>query len=496
MGCAVLAVSAAHRRRGVGTAVAPLTWLAPVTLLALLTCLALLGGCSRVIGGTPMPAGGHPTGTVAGQPATDGPTGPEPKAPDATTPVIGTDGGSADRLANSAVADLNDYWEHAFPEAFPGKEFAPATTLTSYDSRGPDAVLCGRHTAGQAGAFTCPDDGGLVWDRGRYLPELNRSAGPIGTATALAHEMGHAVQRQAGADAASPLVREQRADCFTGAFFRHATEDRAQHFRVSTGDGLNRAMGALPKVRDAADPASGRSPESTQNAAMDRVDAFRGGFERGPASCAGIDAADVGERSAQAQFRRGARETDLPISAESVDAVGASLREVFRDTGAAPPAIVPEPRPCGALPFRGPTSYCPGTDTVSMDLRQLRHIARSPDGRGDFAAIAQVASRYAQSLQQAAGFPLDDESAGMRTACVVGSWSGLLVDDPAGRRNPAGELRITPGDLNEGVTSLLSRDDLIAADLDGRQPPAGFARVEAFRAGFEHGLEPCTTKYA
>lgn len=486
MGCAVLAVSAAHRRRrrGIGT------------VLALITCLALGGGCSRVISGTPTPESGHPPGTVAGQPATNGPSGPKADVPDATTPVIGTDGGSADRLANNAVADLNDYWQRAFPKAFPDGKFVPATTLTSYDSRGPDAVICGRHTAGQAGAFSCPDDGGLVWDRGQFLPALNRVSGPIATATALAHEMGHAVQHQAGADTASPLVREQRADCFTGAFFRHATEDRAKHVRVSTGDGLNRAMSALTRVQDTGNP--GPSDKTEEGSALDRVGAFQEGFDRGPARCGDIDAADVEQRTTRAQFREDARETDLPMSTESVDAIGASLREVFRDTGAAPPAIVTEPRPCGDQPFRGPASYCPDTDTVSMDMRHLRHIAQSParGGQGDFAASAQIASRYAMSLQKAAGFSLGDEAAGMRTACMVGSWSGLLVDDPAGRRNPAGELRIAADDLDEGVAALLERDGLIAADLDGRQPPAGFARVEAFRAGFEQGLTPCTTTYA
>ncbi len=174
---------------------------------------------------------------------------------------------------------------------------------------------------------------------------------------------------------------------------------------------------------------------------------------------------------------------------------------MFRDTGAEPPKIVTELKPCGREQATSPASYCPSTNTISLDIPALQKIAQPPSksgdtsGYGDFAAYAQVASRYALSVQKAAGLPLDDEAAGLRTACMVGSWSGLLVEDPIGQRNPVGNLRIVPDDIDEGVSALLGADSLIAANVRGDQVPVGFARVEAFRVGVQQGFAPCSTKY-
>ncbi|MCC5698099.1 hypothetical protein LH612_33700, partial [Klebsiella pneumoniae] len=145
--------------------------------------------------------------------------------------------------------------------------------------------------------------------------------------------------------------------------------------------------------------------------------------------------------------------------------------------------------------------YCPDTNTVSLDLPALQQIAQPPGksttdgGYGDFAAYAQIAARYTLSVHRSAGLSLTGDTASLRTACLVGAWSGLLVEDPIGQRNPVGKLRLAPGDIDEGIASLLSEDSLIAADADGNQVPSGFARVEAFRTGFQEGLGTCSTRY-
>ncbi|MGP4018023.1 neutral zinc metallopeptidase [Saccharopolyspora sp. 5N708] len=472
------------------------------TAISVLACAALIGGCSQAISGTPTTLGGYSTTDVAGLPATNGPSGPKDGAPDSPLPVEGTDNGPMDKLARNAVADVEAYWTETFPKAFPGKQFDPVKRLVSYDSAGPGIQLCGSNTAGVVNAFYCPPEDFIAWDRGTLLPELSNSFGPMAVVTVLAHEMGHAVQHRAGTASMNDqvIVLEQQADCFTGAYFRYVAEGSSPYFQVSTGQGLNQVMGVLNFIRDA----PGTSDYGGSNAhgsAFDRVTAFQYGFSDGPQRCAEMDLKDVEERTTLFKSWKAQQDTDLPIDQTSLDAVEQSLRAVFRDTGAEPPRIVTQPTQCGRQQSTAPASYCADTNTVSLDLAELQKIANPPSkdansaGYGDFAAYAQVASRYALSVQKAAGLPLDDEAAGLRTACMVGSWSGLLVEDPLGQRNPVGNLRIVPEDIDEGVSALLGENSLIAANVNGDQVPVGFARVEAFRVGVQEGFAPCSTKY-
>ncbi|QGK71139.1 aminopeptidase [Allosaccharopolyspora coralli] len=472
-----------------------------VTVLAALGCVSLIAGCARTIAGTPAAAERASTTDVAGLPAANGPSGPKPGVPDADLTVENSDGGPMDGLARNAVADVESYWSGVFPDTF-GREFAPVEQYVSYDSSGSGVQLCGESTRGVANAFYCPPDDAIAWDRGELLPQLQNSFGPMAPVAVLAHEMGHAVQHRAGtvADNDPVIVFEQQADCFTGAFFRHVAEGNAEHFRISTGDGLNRIMGVLSFIRDAPGT-SGFTADSAHGNAFDRVTAFQYGFSDGPGRCAEMDAADVERRTTQFPFWKHAQETDLPVDDEHLEAVRASLDEVFADSGTQPPKITTDGTPCPGTRPTPPATYCESTNTVSLDTAELQRIATPPvssdanSGYGDFAAYAQVASRYALAVQKAAGLPLDDEAAGLRTACFVGSWSGVLVEDPIGRRNPVGTLRIAPGDVDEGVAALLGEDSLIAANIDGEQVPAGFARVEAFRSGFQDGSGACAAKY-
>jgi predicted metalloprotease len=486
-------VATANRRRGriLGAAV------------SVIACASLVSGCAQVISGVPTTLGGYSTSSVAGLPAADGPSGPKEGAPQAPLPVEGTDNGEMDKLARNAVADVDAYWAEAFPQAFDGTKFEPVKRLISYDSGAPGGQLCKQNTAGMVNAFYCPSEDLVAWDRGTLLPELNNSFGPLAVVTVLAHEMGHAVQHRAGTVAQNDpvIVLEQQADCFTGAYFRHVAEGSSQYFQVSTGSGLNEVMGVLNFIRDS----PGSSDFTGSNAhgtAFDRVSAFQFGFSDGPQRCAEMTNDEVKKRTTLFQnWKPTQQETELPIDDKSLKAVEESLHSVFRDTGAEPPRIVAEPRTCSGRQPTSPASFCTETNTISLNVPELREIATPPSkasqsaGYGDFAAYAQIASRYALSVQKAAGYSLDDEAAGLRTACMVGAWSGLLVEDPIGQRNPVGKLRIVPEDIDEGVSALLGEESLIAANANGDQVPVGFARVEAFRVGVQEGLAPCTTKY-
>lgn len=473
------------------------------TAIATIACVLLAASCSREISGTPTTFNENSANSVAGIPASDGPSGPRPGVADANLPIQGSDNGAIDALARNSVADIETFWKKEFPKVFNDRQFTPVKKLVSYDSSGQGMQLCGQSTAGLANAFYCPPEDTIAWDRGELFPMLDNSFGPMAVVTVLAHEMGHAVQHRAHTVTSNTpvIVLEQQADCFTGAFFRDVAEGSAEHFRVSTGDGLNKVMGVLNYIRDAPGDTDFTGADA-HGSAFDRVTAFQYGFSEGPQRCTRMDADEVKQRTIQFQFWKNAQEKDLPVSEKNIDAVAESLRAVFADTGAPPPKLSTEPEPCAGVEPTTPAAYCPDTNTVSLNMPALQQIAQPPttattdSGYGDFAAYAQVASRYALSVQSAAGLSLDDDNAGLRSACMVGAWSGLLVEDPIGQRNPIGSLRVAPGDIDEGVAALLGEDSLIAADLQGDQVPAGFARVEAFRVGFQQGIAPCSAKYS
>jgi len=69
-------------------------------------------------------------------------------------------------------------------------------------------------------------------------------------------------------------------------------------------------------------------------------------------------------------------------------------------------------------------------------------------------------------------------------------WAGTITPEHQGA------LQLSPGDLDEAVAEMLTGSSLIAADVNGRTVPSGFARVEAFRDGFTStGPAICTSKY-
>ena len=128
-----------------------------------------------------------------------------------------------------------------------------------------------------------------------------------------------------------------------------------------------------------------------------------------------------------------------------------------------------------------PASYCPATNTISVDLPKLQEMSR-PTGfaekmliAGDNTALAMVVSRYALALQKERGAPLDTPVAALRSACLTGVGQ-------RGMAQPGGDLVLTAGDLDEAVAGLLT-SGLVASDVNGVKVPAGFTRITAFRAG-------------
>lgn len=476
-------------RRGIGRA-----WVAGIAVMALLAA-----ACSPTIPGqleTP--------GDIAGLPVTHFESGLKADAPEPEVHVRHASESTEDRLAIAAIADVTDYWTEQFPAHFQ-QEFRPVSNLLSFDGRSDEFEVCRSTTAEVIGnAFYCPLDDSVGWDRGLLLPLLRDRFGVMSVVTVLGHEFGHAVQYRlgdkAGIDDNTPtIVREQQADCFTGAYFRWIAEDRSAYFQLSTAGGLNQVLASLFFIRD--DPGQSADAPDAHGMAFDRTYAFQLGFEQGPAECAAIDQAEVASRITEQRFdQQDPHRGDAPINEHMIGLLKLSLDEAFSGTGVEPPAIVNAGGVCPDGPQTRPASYCPDTNIVSIDQAALAELGQPIDrnaeragtessgGLGDFAAFAEIVSRYTQGIQYGVGLPVDNENAGLRTACLVGAWAKVASAE-------GGPVQLSPGDLDEAIAELLQPGSLIAADLNGHRVANGFAKVEALRQGYFEGSESCSQVY-
>ena len=475
-------------------------------VVMLVTAGLLVAGCAgQEVSGSAQPTGDIDPGNVAGLPVTTGASGLKPGVATANLTVQNGDGGAMDKLAVDSLSDIFQFWSTAMPQDF-GKQFTPVKKLVSYESNGPNVKVCGgEDSQGVENAFYCPVDDSVSWDRGTLLPMLNQAFGPIAVATVFAHEMGHAVQFRLGSvnQATPTIVKEQQADCYAGAFMRWVAEGNAPHLQLSTGPGLNAILATMIFIRD---PVGSVSADTQAHGdAFDRVTAFQFGFASGPVRCNKINYKEVQDRITELGFTDTSKSdnNNVPVDDQTVQLLQQSLDAAFKANTKTPPKITSGGGSCTSGTSTPPTSFCPSDDTINIDVGALNKIAQLPandtlgvngTSLGDFAAFAEIASRYALAVQKALGISTTDANAGLRTACLTGAWAGVARHRFAD--GPQQQLLIGPGDLDEAVAELLGAHSLIAADANGSQVPAGFARVESFQIGFLQGSNACTTKFS
>lgn len=481
-----------------------------LTLAAVAVTVAQIGGCGQqTVAGQPSAMSDIDTTDAGGLEVTDGPSGPRDGVPDADLQVEGTTGSQEDRLATNAVADLYEYWDTQLPKYFDEK-FEHIRRLVSYDSNGAGVTICGESTAGFVNAFYCGGAGedAIAWDRGVLLPGLTEQFGPMSVVGVLAHEMGHAVQFRLGeksnmSQSTPTIVREQQADCYMGNFMRWVVDGKSKHFQLNTGKGLNDILATVFFIRDPA--GLDAKTEGAHGLAFDRVYAFQEGFRKDPKRCAQMDVEEIESRIEEKERnevdeRQGG---NADLNEKNIGLLQDSLDDAFKDSGAEQPEITDNGSKCEQGESTSPATYCPEENIVGIDAAKLQQIAKPPAegaqpgvdgaGLGDFAAFAEIASRYTLAIQKQVGASLDDDKAGLRTACLTGAWTKYTVDnDP---NNQDGKLHLAVGDLDEAVAELLQDDSLIAADINGKQVQSGFARIEAFRRGYMEGSGPCTEDF-
>jgi predicted metalloprotease len=460
-----------------------------------------VSGCTQLLAGTPVSVYADPF-SVAGLPATDGPSGlrPDPAAP--TREVLNASRSREDTLAGQAVSDLEDFWKTGYQPL--NGEFQPVAAAVSWDSTDYDlGEFCRLETYELVNAMYCWYDNKIGWDRGQLLPTLRKSFGDMAIPLVLSHEYGHAIQRRAGlADLNTPsLIAEQQADCFAGVYMRWVAEGNSQRFTLNTGDGLNSVLAAVISTRDPLQTASNIGSEMDEHgSAFERISAFQMGFTDGAAACAGINEDEVKQRRGDLPVALTRNSTgEWPVSQQSVTAIIGAMNQTF--SPADPPTLTfgtslaascPDARPSP------PASYCPATNSIAVDLPALAAMG-TPTGQrarfvlpvGDNTAYSVLVSRYVQALAKQRGVVLDDATAALRTACLT----GVATTAMSKQITVDGEtVALAAGDLDEAVSGMLT-NGLAASDVNGASVPSGFSRIDAFRAGVLGDADRCFKRF-
>jgi predicted metalloprotease len=417
--------------------------------------------------------------------------------------VEGTDGSDIDELGRQAISDIEEFWDGAYGQTFDG-QFEPVEALVSWDANGfEDASFCGADTYGLVNAGFCHDDRRIGWDRGQLLPDLRDAFGDMGVAMVLAHEYGHAVQLQSGMvkESTPTLVSEQQADCLAGVYVRWVAEGNSSRFTVSTGDGLNNVLAAVIGFRDPLlnenDPEVSIMDE--HGSAFERVSAFQFGFTDGPGACSAIDMKEIGQRRGDLPVLLPENETgELPITKQSVQSIVDAMDTLF--SPANPPQLSFDAADCPDARSGPPASYCPATNTIVVDLPELKALGAQADNQGgvslangDNSAYSVLVSRYMQAIQhEQGGVALDSAEAALRTACLTGVATTKMSKGSTtpGRRT----VVLTAGDVDEAVSGILT-NGLAASDVNGESVPSGFSRIDAFRVGVLGDQERCFKRF-
>ena len=426
-------------------------------------------------------------------------------APQPTGDVKDTDGGDVDDLALLAVNDITDFWQQNYRGALNGG-FTAIEHLLSYDSDDPSSPeVCGTDTYQEPNAFYCPSRKIMAWDRGVLVPTGRQFFGDVAIAALMAHEYGHAVQHMAGIvdDSTSVIVSEQQADCFAGTYVRWVAEGRSPRFSLSTGDGLNHVLAAAITLRDPIlGPQDTEMLEEGHGTALDRVSAFQMGFVGGASECAAIDLAEIEERRGDLPMALpldlggDVQSGEVPIDEDTLDTLMEVLGEVYQPRAA--PTLSYDTAQCADAQPSPPVSYCPDTNTISVDLPALQQLGEVADEsnyvllQGDNSALSVVTSRYALAVQHENGDPLDTPVAALRTACLTGVAQRAMAETVA---LPSGKsLTLTAGDLDEAVSGLLT-NGLAGSNVDGKTVPAGFTRIVAYRSGLGGDRDLCYKRF-
>lgn len=463
----------------------------------------LMAGCTTFVDGRALSMLNDPF-LVGGLPATNGPSGIRSNAPSPTGKVLNTDNGPIDTLALLSINDIEDYWQSVYDQALQGK-FVPLSKMVSYNSTDPSSpIVCHNDTYKLVNAFYTGRCNLIAWDRGVFMPMAQKYFGDMSVTGVLAHEFGHALQQMAKLVTRrdATIVREQQADCFAGVYLYWVADGKSPRFTLSTADGLDHVLAGIITTRDPVMDSETENDDA-HGSALDRISAFQMGFLNGAPACAAINRKEIEKRrgdlpnALRVDSTTGTPETgEVPINQDTLSNLMELLSKIFAPTS--PPALSYQPAECPDAKATPPASYCPGTNTIVVDLPGLAAMGTVADEKqqtlpqGDDTALSVVMSRYALAVQHERGLPMQSPWTALRTACLTGVAHRKMaepIDLPSHN-----QLVLTAGDLDEAVAGLLT-NHLVASDADGTSVPAGFTRIAAFRGGVTGNADACYSRY-
>lgn len=434
-------------------------------------------------------------------PTTTETTEAPPELPPPDFEIIGDDGSELNRLAANAIADIEDWWAIQYPE-HRGEPYEPLSGGVYAMGSNSDfsALPCGpfEWLDVQMNAYYCFLTDAVAWDQEVLFPFLERRFGSFAIAFVMAHEWGHAIQGRAGLRDMPTIVKELQADCFAGAWANHVRSDASSRFRVTIEE-LDQALGGIIYLRDS--PGASSDDPNAHGSGFDRVGAFQDGYEQGVGRCFEYSTTDpqpfLFPFTTDEDLAAGG---DLPLGGDGItegindlafESLNAFWADEFPGLSGGEEWEPLEPRPfttdrpldCNG---RAVTDFrlfvCMPEHYVGYESADFIPKAYQ---RGDLAVAVLYAGQYGLAVQQKLGtLPDDQVTATLRGDCYAGAWAeALLPPDPPERYL----LVLSPGDLDEGVDSLLNNRH----DDDRERQGPGFDRARAFRVGVVSGVAAC-----
>lgn len=388
----------------------------------------------------------------------------------------------------SIASDLDAFWSVEMPRVY-RKAFAPLSSYYAYtESSLPPS--CGgrrptRYTDIADNAFYCRGGDYIAFDDQSLFPEIYADFGEVGLATVLAHEMGHAIQARTSTRLGS-VYAELQADCFSGAWLARVTAGRSPLVKLEAGS-LDDAVQAILAFRD--QPGIGAGTPGAHGNGFDRVNAFQSGFEEGTSRCAAfttkppiVTARDftVGEADSGGNVAINAA---IDITVQTANAQFAANIPGFpaltrvQGVEASQLALV-KACPSAVSVAEDLVVVCPAdTDGQPLVAFDTTRIERLYNATGDFGVSFGLVLGWAALAQQKLGLPVSSTSkaAELQAECFAGSWAGVL------NARTTGETSLSPGDLDEALTTLIRLPGLGGA----------FERVKSVRTGFLSGFGAC-----
>ncbi len=443
-----------------------------------------------------------------------------PSIPEATTPPLNSveanpDDAVIDFGANkepqpyddylqAALADIQQYWRTTYPQVYgePYQELQGGI-YAAYPDREEPIPGCGEpestyEEVREGGAFYCDLGDFIAYDDFELVPDFSERLGNSAIAVVFAHEFGHAIQSRAGElqRNVATVFLEQQADCFAGSWAAHVA--RGESDSLTFGDAeVKSGLIAMVEVKDPVVFGTNIFDPNAHGSAFDRVGAFQEGFINGAARC--TELIDDPLQLLNLQFNSDEEilnEGNLPyvqIGALVEEDLTRFWNSTFTTRGlnyVAPTIAVygtdgPYPECAGVDPssYRQNAVYCPDSNQVVFDDDFARELHRT---FGDFTVGYLIGLAWSDNVQTQLGGSLGGQDRALATDCLIGAWTQDTI--PPGSGDPNQALFVSPGDLDEAVsTALIFGDEGQNDDIVG----SGFEKIASYRVGVLGGVEAC-----